>query len=98
MPIPLQAEIVYGPLDSRRFGKSLGINLLPTDRKVCNFDCVYCQYAETKGGSKTAFPSVACLRKEFEQFLHRRESERFMNKDLRVDWIMIAGNGEPTLH
>ena len=36
--------IVYGPVRSRRLGRSLGINLLPASRKACSFDCQYCQY------------------------------------------------------
>ena len=33
---------VFGPVQSRRLGVSLGINLLPADGKVCSFDCIYC--------------------------------------------------------
>lgn len=46
--IPLQPRIIYGPILSRRLGRSLGINLLPVNRKVCSFNCVYCQYGEGK--------------------------------------------------
>ena len=35
--------IVYGPIHSRRLGTSLGINLMPTNAKLCTFDCVYCE-------------------------------------------------------
>ena len=45
--IPLQDATVYGPVRSRRFGASLGINLLPTTHKVCSSNCVYCQYGWT---------------------------------------------------
>ncbi len=38
--LPLKHEIIYGPVNSRRLGRSLGINLLPTCGKVCSFDCV----------------------------------------------------------
>ena len=34
---------VFGPVQSRRLGVSLGINLLPADGKVCSFDCIYCE-------------------------------------------------------
>ena len=34
---------VFGPVHSRRLGVSLGINLLPSDGKVCSFDCIYCE-------------------------------------------------------
>ena len=44
----LHDGITYGPIISRRFGVSLGINLLPAGRKVCSFNCVYCQYSWTE--------------------------------------------------
>ena len=44
---PLQDGAVYGPIHSRRFGNSLGINPLPVTYKFCDFDCVYCQYGWT---------------------------------------------------
>jgi wyosine [tRNA(Phe)-imidazoG37] synthetase (radical SAM superfamily) len=44
----LQRGIIYGPVPSRRLGRSLGINLLPTDHKLCSFNCLYCQYGWTK--------------------------------------------------
>ncbi|NTW34104.1 MAG: radical SAM protein, partial [Bacteroidetes bacterium] len=43
-------EIIFGPVKSRRLGVSLGINLLPVDRKICNFDCVYCECGLTNIG------------------------------------------------
>ena len=39
----LREETVFGPIHSRRLGNSLGINLLPRNGKVCNFDCIYCE-------------------------------------------------------
>ena len=36
-------EIVFGPVKSRRFGVSLGINLLPLSYKYCTFNCIYCE-------------------------------------------------------
>jgi len=45
----LQPGIVYGPVRSRRLGRSLGINLLPPSAKLCSFDCIYCQYGRTGG-------------------------------------------------
>ena len=44
----LHGGVIYGPIHSRRFGTSLGINLLPAGRKVCSFNCVYCQYSWTE--------------------------------------------------
>jgi len=39
--LELQCDVIYGPIHSRRLGSSLGINLLPTSRKLCTFDCIY---------------------------------------------------------
>ena len=36
-------KIVFGPIHSRRLGISLGMNLLPTDGKLCSFNCIYCE-------------------------------------------------------
>ena len=60
----LDCPLVYGPLASRRHGLSLGINLLPKDLKVCNFDCLYCQCGRTAretvsdSFSQIVFPSL----------------------------------------
>ena len=46
--LPLQKGILYGPIHSRRLGRSLGINLMPTGYKLCSYNCVYCHYGWTK--------------------------------------------------
>ena len=46
-------DIVFGPIHSRRLGSSLGINLLPRDGKLCNFDCVYCECGWNRDGRST---------------------------------------------
>ena len=43
-------DIVFGPIQSRRLGASLGVNLLPAHGKICNFDCVYCECGWNKDG------------------------------------------------
>ena len=43
MPTILFASPIFGPVVSRRLGISLGVNLLPADGKLCNFDCIYCE-------------------------------------------------------
>src|SRR6266487_3711655 len=52
MPLPLLEHIVYGPVRSRRLGRSLGINLLPAGIKMCNMNCAYCQYGWTRGAGR----------------------------------------------
>lgn len=88
-------KIVFGPVKSRRLGVSLGINLLPTTRKVCNFNCIYCEcgWTQNKGMSNEKLPS----RKEVYEALDNKLAE--MKKDQQSpDVITYAGNGEPTLH
>lgn len=92
-PIPLQSGIVYGPLKSRRFGTSLGINLLPTTEKICNFSCVYCQYGQSQLAENVIFPTIQEIESEVATFLNDTK-----NQNDAIDWIMIAGNGEATLH
>lgn len=86
--IPLQSELAYGPVPSRRFGRSLGVNLLPAGRKLCTFDCVYCQYDATPHADVTRFPAPERVWEVVEAALRRAP----------CDAITIAGNGEPTLH
>ncbi len=88
-PIPLQPSLIYGPVRSRRLGRSLGVNLLPTHYRLCSMDCIYCQYASPKEGDTGGFPSVADVLAAVEAALEQ-------NSD--CDAITLAGNGEPTLH
>lgn len=85
-------DIVFGPVKSRRLGHSLGINLLPENAKVCNFNCVYCECGWTD-------PKGEKLPK-FEEIIRRMESgfQDCVENNIPVDAITFAGNGEPTLH
>lgn len=90
----LQESAVYGPIQSRRLGYSLGINPLPLSYKLCNFDCAYCQYGFTEpGGSGEKVKKLAGLLAEIETAFRRH-----LEAGTRVDCITIAGNGEPTLY
>ena len=85
---------IFGPVQSRRLGVSLGINLLPADGKLCTFDCIYCECGfngDTK--PKLRIPSRAKVAQELEQTL--QEMER---NGRGPDVITFAGNGEPTMH
>lgn len=96
MPIPLQDGWLYGPVNSRRYGRSLGINPLPLDRKLCSLDCLYCQYGFTRAqdaAGRAEVPSAADLAAAFD-----RELARLAADGNHVDCITVAGNGEPTLH
>lgn len=88
-------KIVFGPVKSRRLGVSLGINLLPCNRKICSFNCIYCECGWTlhpiPGGS--SFPA----RTDVYHALSARLQE-MKGKGESADVITFAGNGEPTLH
>jgi len=94
-PIPLQSGIVYGPVRSRRLGRSLGLNLLPTRYKLCSFNCIYCQYSWTTVCTTDVtdrlgdFPTPDHFRQALETAFHAIKE---------VDNITFSGNGEPTLH
>jgi wyosine [tRNA(Phe)-imidazoG37] synthetase (radical SAM superfamily) len=90
--LELQADVTYGPINSRRLGRSLGINLLPVDRKLCTFDCVYCQYGSARPVSvgSRGFPTVETVTDRVDAALARQSSP--------PDYLTFSGNGEPTLH
>jgi wyosine [tRNA(Phe)-imidazoG37] synthetase (radical SAM superfamily) len=88
-------KIIFGPVKSRRLGVSLGINLLPTNIKVCSFDCIYCEcgFTPKEYAQKISLPT----RKEVREKLEAKLLEMMAEKQL-PDVITFAGNGEPTLH
>ena len=88
-------SIIFGPVRSRRLGVSLGINLLPANRKICNFNCIYCECGWTRksDASGEELPS----RKEVFEALEKKLSS-MKEKNQKPDVITYAGNGEPTLH
>ncbi|MFV0555038.1 MAG: radical SAM protein [Mangrovibacterium sp.] len=87
-------QIIFGPIQSRRLGTSLGINLLPTNRKLCSFNCVYCECGwNAKGGEKGTLPTRAEVKTRLEAQLQKMIAENHL-----PDVITFAGNGEPTLH
>lgn len=88
-------KIIFGPVKSRRLGVSLGINLLPATRKVCNFNCIYCECGWTKNTETPA--SSLPTRREVYDALNTKLSE-MKEKNQPPDVITYAGNGEPTLH
>ncbi|HOO97945.1 MAG TPA: radical SAM protein [Bacteroidales bacterium] len=95
MPTFLFDKIVFGPVKSRRLGVSLGINLLPVNRKVCNFNCIYCECGLTQG--KGMEGEKLPPRQQVYEALESTLSEMKKNGQA-PDVITYAGNGEPTLH
>ena len=88
-------RIVFGPVKSRRLGVSLGINLLPGDKKWCSFNCIYCECGWTDPGpyERTGFPPRELVKAELLKKLLSMAEDR-----QKPDTITFAGNGEPTLH
>ncbi len=82
-------NIIFGPVNSRRFGKSLGIDLSPS-KKQCNFDCLYCELdpAKTMGA--------------YEDVISVEEIMEALNSSLQnyqdIDALTVTANGEPTLY
>jgi wyosine [tRNA(Phe)-imidazoG37] synthetase (radical SAM superfamily) len=97
--IPLQQGVIYGPVQSRRLGLSLGLNICPDEIKVCSLNCRYCQYSWT--GMLSARPEM------FARFLPSREEVRLaleaQLQELKQagtppDTLTFSGNGEATIH
>ena len=95
MTIPLQSGIIYGPVNSRRLGRSLGVNIVSTKIKTCTFNCVYCQYGLSRVGEEHMndirwYPSTQQISDALKQVLSIL--------DPRPEYITLSGNGESTLH
>lgn len=93
--LELKPNILYGPVNSRRYGRSLGINLMLAKDKLCSFNCVYCQYGHTR--------RCALNLAKFASELPTTDDvidavEGAMKSETAFDLITFSGNGEPTLH
>ncbi|MBN2173446.1 MAG: radical SAM protein [Bacteroidales bacterium] len=88
-------RIVFGPVKSRRFGVSLGINLLQIGYKYCTFNCIYCECGWTfkQNKVKEKLPK----RLEVKNALEERLTQ-LIEQAIIPDNITFAGNGEPTIH
>jgi len=82
-------NIIFGPVNSRRFGKSLGIDLSPT-KKQCNFDCLYCELEPAK--TVGSYEDVIAV----EDIMDALDEALLKYKD--IDALTITANGEPTLY
>lgn len=80
---------LFGPVPSRRFGRSLGVDLTP--RKTCSLNCVFCQLGRT--------PSTTPERREYVPTTEvLAELQDWLDNGGQADYISLAGSGEPTLH
>lgn len=80
-------KTIFGPINSRRFGTSLGIDLSPSS-KQCNFDCLYCELAPAPTTSKQNYTvEVSTIINELKTHLNDK-----------IDVLTLTANGEPTLY
>ena len=88
-------QTIFGPINSRRLGISLGINLLPNDSKLCSFNCIYCEcgWNPEKGTVKAILPTQNKVKS-----MLRKKLTEMKNEGELPDVITFAGNGEPTMH
>lgn len=90
----MREATVFGPIFSRRLGASLGINLMPQEGKLCNFDCIYCECGWNKDGlGDRRLPTVEEFREALESKL-----QACQQAGTPIDSITFSGDGEPTLH
>ena len=85
---------IFGPVQSRRLGISLGINLLPADGKVCSFDCIYCEC----GFNEDHCPQLPLPTREEVAAALERKLQQMQEDGQMPDVLTFAGNGEPTCH
>jgi len=78
---------VFGPVPSRRLGRSLGVDLVPF--KTCTYDCIYCQLGRTT--------SLTTKRREWAPLDDMLAQVKAM-LPTKPDYITLSGSGEPTLH
>jgi len=83
------SKVIFGPIHSRRFGKSLGVDLSP-GKKQCNFDCLYCELDPAK--TMDAYEEVVSV----EEVTTALKAALAEHGD--VDFITLTANGEPTLY
>ncbi len=83
-------QYLYGPVPSRRLGRSLGIDLVP--HKICTYDCIYCQIGKTTDKTlvRKEYVPVKEILEEVRRFLKEETSS--------IDYLSLSGSGEPTLH
>jgi wyosine [tRNA(Phe)-imidazoG37] synthetase (radical SAM superfamily) len=84
-----QGKYLYGPVPSRRLGRSLGVDIVPF--KTCTLDCIYCQLGRT-----------TCKTLQRKEYVPTKEVlaelESTLESGLQADYITVGGSGEPTLH
>ncbi len=86
-------KYIYGPVNSRRLGLSLGLNLTPY--KICSFNCIYCQLGRTtdKTIKREEYFKAQDILEEFKTWIQNNPEDA-----AKVNYITFSGSGEPTLN
>ncbi|MBN2302303.1 MAG: radical SAM protein [Lentisphaerae bacterium] len=80
---------LFGPVASRRFGRSLGVDIVPL--KTCSFNCVFCEVGVT--------PETTMIRREYVPLADVfSEFDKWHASGNSADYVTVTGSGEPTLH
>jgi len=89
---PTENSFVFGPVPSRRLGRSLGVNTVPA--KTCSYGCVYCQLGRTARMTITPRPWY-----DFDSVLEAvaRKQSQVRNLGETIDYVTLVADGEPTL-
>ncbi|MFP4226069.1 MAG: radical SAM protein [Desulfobacterales bacterium] len=82
-------KVVYGPVPSRRLGRSLGVDLVPY--KICSYDCIYCQIGRTPAPTIKRKPYIPA-----DKVIH--DVQEALEEGVSPDYITLGGSGEPTLN
>ena len=88
-PKAARDDLIYGPVPSRRLGRSLGVDLVP--HKVCSYDCIYCQLGRTTEKTIDRYPYVS-------PEVVARQVRQQIDAGVRADYVTLGGSGEPTLN
>ena len=92
-PSPICMKYLFGPVQSRRLGRSLGIDLFP-DRKICNLQCIYCEVGPTGTLARRR-----ALYTPTEEILTELDAFCADPANLApIDVLTVTAKGEPTLH
>ena len=94
--IDRKLKYVYGPVESWRLGKSLGIDPLSDSKKICNMDCIYCQLGRSSDlvNERKDFVSTETIVSEVAEFFEQYEGTPYAE---HIDHLTFSGRGEPTL-
>ncbi|MBZ4687427.1 MAG: Radical domain protein [Clostridiales bacterium] len=85
----MNRKYLYGPVSSRRLGRSLGVNIMP--HKTCSLDCIYCECGKTT--------NLTLERKEYTPTAEIiNELAAYLKEKPQLDYITFSGSGEPTMH